>query len=94
MTEPTPASDRIESLDLLRGLCAIGVACYHVLSWAELATIHNLGLYGVYTFFLLSGASMTVAYAPRFRSGYPVTRYLALRSRNATSIGREPHCQR
>jgi peptidoglycan/LPS O-acetylase OafA/YrhL len=78
MTETT-TPDRIESLDLLRGLCAIGVACYHVLSWAELATLHNLGLYGVYTFFLISGASMTVAYAPRFRRGYPATRYLALR---------------
>jgi len=48
----TDRTERIESLDLLRGLCAIGVACYHVLSWVQLATIHNLGLYGVYVFFL------------------------------------------
>jgi peptidoglycan/LPS O-acetylase OafA/YrhL len=70
---------RIESLDLLRGLCAIGVACYHVMSWLGVATVHDLGLYGVYLFFLLSGASMTIAYARRFADGYPVTSYLALR---------------
>lgn len=70
---------RVASLDLLRGLCAVAVAAYHGLSWIGLGTFHNLGLYGVYLFFLLSGASMSLAYARRFRRGYPYTSYLALR---------------
>jgi peptidoglycan/LPS O-acetylase OafA/YrhL len=70
---------RIASLDLLRGLCAIAVAAYHVLPWVGLPELHNLGLYGVYLFFLLSGASMSVAYGQRLRRGYPITRYLLLR---------------
>ena len=70
---------RVASLDLLRGLCAVAVAAYHGLSWIGLGTFHNLGLYGVYLFFLLSGASMSLAYAQRFRRGYPYTSYLALR---------------
>jgi peptidoglycan/LPS O-acetylase OafA/YrhL len=36
-------------------------------------------LYGVYIFFVLSGASMTIAYGRRFEGGFPVARYLAQR---------------
>jgi exopolysaccharide production protein ExoZ len=77
---PAPqAGGRIASLDLLRGLCALAVASYHGLEWAGVAALHNLALYGVYLFFLLSGASMSVAYARRLRHGYPVGKYLLLR---------------
>jgi exopolysaccharide production protein ExoZ len=70
---------RVAALDLLRGICAISVAAYHGLQWVGIASLHNLGLYGVYMFFLLSGASMSLAYARRLRRGYPVTKYLLLR---------------
>lgn len=76
-TDLTP--ERIHSLDLLRGLCAIAVAGYHLAMWLGIAQVHTLGLYGVYLFFLLSGASMAVAYAVRFRAGYSIAKYLALR---------------
>jgi peptidoglycan/LPS O-acetylase OafA/YrhL len=70
---------RVEAFDLLRGLCAIAVAVFHVLKWLGLARLHTWGLYGVYIFFLLSGASMSLAYGRRLRRGYPVWAYLALR---------------
>lgn len=72
-------AERIIGFDLLRGLCALGVASYHMLKWQQLADLHDLGLYGVYIFFALSGASMTVAYGQRFRDGFSVSRYLAQR---------------
>lgn len=74
----TPA-ERVEGFDVVRGLCALGVACYHMLKWQGLAELYNLGLYGVYIFFVLSGASLTVAYGDRFERGYPTSRYLAQR---------------
>jgi exopolysaccharide production protein ExoZ len=70
---------RVAGFDLLRGLCAIGVALYHSLAWGGAAHIYNLGTYGVYIFFALSGASMYVAYAERFERGFPVGRFLVLR---------------
>lgn len=70
---------RVEALDLVRGLCALGVAIYHYRYWTGHAELHNLGLYGVYMFFALSGASLALAYAARFRSGYPLSHYFALR---------------
>lgn len=73
------AGDRVAGFDLLRGLCALAVACYHALDWSGAPTPHNLGTYPVYIFFALSGASMTLAYAPRFAAGFPVQRFLALR---------------
>ncbi|WP_053234312.1 acyltransferase family protein [Sandaracinus amylolyticus] len=71
--------NRLVSIDLLRGLCAIGVAVYHVTSWLQIAHLYNLGLYGVYAFFVISGASMTLAYDARFERGYSISRFLALR---------------
>lgn len=42
---------RVDGFDMLRGLCAIGVAYYHLMHWFELRELYNLGLYGVYIFF-------------------------------------------
>jgi peptidoglycan/LPS O-acetylase OafA/YrhL len=70
---------RIPGLDLLRGLCAIGVAVYHLLFWNNVAYLYTWGTYGVYIFFVISGASMWVAYSGRFASGYPLQKFLALR---------------
>ncbi|UJR80414.1 acyltransferase family protein [Sandaracinus amylolyticus] len=70
---------RLLSIDLLRGVCALGVAIYHLASWLDLAHLYNLGLYGVYAFFVISGASMTLAYDGRFARGYSIPKFLALR---------------
>ncbi len=57
---------RVLGWDLLRGICALGVASYHLMAWQKLADIHSIGFYGVYLFFVLSGASLTLNYLPRF----------------------------
>jgi exopolysaccharide production protein ExoZ len=70
---------RIEGFDLLRGLCALGVVFYHLFKWFNLPVSYNLGLYGVYIFFVLSGASLYVAYASKLERGFSIPRYLGLR---------------
>ena len=73
------AGDRVAGFDLLRGICAIAVLVYHVLAWNDWAHLYNWGTYGVYIFFVLSGASMYVAYSERFAKGYSIAKFLALR---------------
>lgn len=70
---------RIDGFHLLRGLCAIGVACYHILSWRDGFRMYTLGRYGVYVFFVLSGASMYVAYSRKFAEGYDNGKFILLR---------------
>ncbi len=54
--------DRVLGWDILRGLCALSVMVYHLLYWQDLATVSTLGTYGVYLFFILSGASLAYVY--------------------------------
>lgn len=59
----TTRSDRLESLDWLRGLMALSIMLYHFGSWHDAAhPIGSLGIYGVSIFFILSGLSMAIAY--------------------------------
>lgn len=77
--QPRLAITRVEGFDIVRGLCAIGVAIYHVLFWLNGPHLYNLGTYGVYAFFTLSGASMYVAYNRRFQTGFPPFKFFVLR---------------
>lgn len=71
---------RILGWDLLRGVCAITVAFYHLSYWLGLAELPALGTYGVYLFFVLSGASLAYVYpADEVRSFGDVGRFLATR---------------
>jgi exopolysaccharide production protein ExoZ len=70
---------RIEGFDLLRGLCAIGVAVYHLLYWSNTAKLYNVGTYGVYIFFILSGASLYLSYSSRLTAGLNLADFLLLR---------------
>lgn len=70
---------RVHGFDILRGLCAIGVACYHMLGWLQIGHPYNLGLYGVYVFFVLSGASLWIAYADKIAQGYPLAGFYTVR---------------
>ncbi len=54
--------DRVLGWDILRGLCALSVMVYHLLYWQDIATLSTLGTYGVYLFFILSGASLAYVY--------------------------------
>lgn len=58
-------ASRIESVDILRGLCAIGVMLYHYTGWLNLdlpalfdAGLKKVGIYGVEAFFVISGFSL------------------------------------
>ncbi len=69
ISEPTRQSSRVLGWDLLRGLCAFAVAAYHLMYWQDVASIHTLGSYGVYLFFILSGASLAYSYVDDIESG-------------------------
>ena len=60
-------TNRIESIDWLRGLMALSIMLYHytgafVLSLDSGSTLGRLGIYGVSIFFILSGLSMAIVY--------------------------------
>ncbi|MDP3138749.1 MAG: acyltransferase [Burkholderiaceae bacterium] len=63
------AVGRVHGWDLLRGVCAFAVAVFHLLTWQKVADLHTLGFYGVYLFFVLSGASLTINYLGGFAAG-------------------------
>ncbi|WP_168105668.1 acyltransferase family protein [Ramlibacter lithotrophicus] len=76
----TPAvTERVLGWDVLRGLCALGVAMYHLLYWQDIAALHTLGSYGVYLFFVLSGASLAYNYLGRLDGPQSIWRFLATR---------------
>ncbi|MDD2180024.1 acyltransferase [Acidovorax sp. D2M1] len=54
--------NRILGWDLLRGLCALAVGGYHLSMWLDIGYFHSFGSYGVYLFFVLSGASLMYTY--------------------------------
>ena len=76
MTPP----ERVLGWDLLRGMCAVAVACYHLLLWQDVAALHSFGSYGVYLFFVLSGASLAYTYEASIRThGFSFGRFLWVR---------------
>ncbi|MGM9513393.1 acyltransferase family protein [Roseateles sp. DB2] len=67
---------RLHSLDILRGLCALGVCVYHYCRWSDVSIGEQLqgvlgliGTYGVSIFFVLSGYSLAFAYERKFSAG-------------------------
>lgn len=60
-----PTSDkqpRLYALDAMRGLCALALMLYHYLTWNG-TDYFQIGYFGVYIFFILSGFSMWYVYA-------------------------------
>lgn len=58
---------RIESLDWLRGLMAVSIMVYHCSNWNlgfhdASTVIGKLGIYGVSSFYILSGLSLSIIY--------------------------------
>jgi peptidoglycan/LPS O-acetylase OafA/YrhL len=74
-----PAPGRVLGWDILRGLCAVAVAVYHLMYWQGLPALHTFGTYGVYMFFVLSGASLAYTYAGRLDSVRGMAAFLATR---------------
>jgi len=67
---------RLHSLDMLRGLCALGVCVYHYCRWSDIKISEQMqgvfglvGTYGVSVFFVLSGYSLAFAYERKFSAG-------------------------
>lgn len=72
--------NRILGWDMLRGWCALGVAFYHLLSWQEVTNWHSIGTHCVYLFFVLSGASLTYTYWPKFKTNqFDFKRFILVR---------------
>ncbi|MDE3061373.1 MAG: acyltransferase, partial [Pseudomonadota bacterium] len=55
---------RLHALDGIRGLCAIAIMLYHILLWNGVA-LFQIGTFGVYLFYVLSGFSLWYVYAHR-----------------------------
>lgn len=71
--------ERVLGWDMLRGLCALAVACYHLMYWQGIATVSTLGSYGVYLFFILSGASLAYNYEGRLNTWREARSFLLVR---------------
>ncbi len=71
--------ERVFGWDLLRGLCALAVALYHVLGWEGVVELYPLGSYGVYMFFVLSGTSLAFNHAGGLRTPAAVGAFLLAR---------------
>jgi len=70
---------RLPGLDLTRGLCAILVCIYHVLTWTGGPRLYTVGTYCVYVFFVVSGASLYLGYAERCRTAIDIRNFYARR---------------
>ncbi len=72
-------SNRVSSLDYLRGIAACGIMVYHYFSWNF--RIYNaddflgrVGIYGVSVFYVLSGLTLFLVYAPTFKEPASATK--------------------
>ncbi len=66
MRSSTSSNTFLPSLHLLRGVCAVGVACYHFMAWQYNVVISSMGTFGVYTFFTLSAVVLLHRHSPEF----------------------------
>jgi peptidoglycan/LPS O-acetylase OafA/YrhL len=71
MMQSTLATNRISSLDYLRGLAAVGIMCYHMqlLNFGEVdaaTALAKIKIYGVSIFYILSGLTLYKVYAEKF----------------------------
>jgi peptidoglycan/LPS O-acetylase OafA/YrhL len=74
------SSQRVLGWDLLRGSCALAVSTYHLLAWLGIASLYTFGFYGVYLFFVLSGASLAYTYGEKIRlSQFSLGNFLLIR---------------
>lgn len=62
---------RLYSLDYLRGFSALGIMLYHYSSWvynsSELGFLKKVGIYGVSTFYILSGLTLYHVYFDKMK---------------------------
>lgn len=73
---PTFVPPRALALDLVRGICALGIAAYHFIYWTYGYDLQSLATFGVYVFFVLSGLAMMLRYAEEFQDGLTFERII------------------
>lgn len=80
-------------LDLLRGVCALGIVFYHYATWQFIEKNgHNaplyesIGRFGVYVFFALSALVLSMLYKVHFSSSISKTMLLSFYQRRAVRI--------
>jgi peptidoglycan/LPS O-acetylase OafA/YrhL len=69
MIEKPSSASFLPCLHLLRGICAIGVACYHFSAWRYDFVVGSVGTFGVYTFFTLSAVVLLHRHQSDFAAG-------------------------
>lgn len=76
------AQDRLEGLDLLRGIAALSVMGFHVgVIFPQIETPFSRAYLAVDFFFMLSGLVLTRTYHQRFQEGLGAAAFMALRLR-------------
>lgn len=73
------ASKRIVTVDFLRGLLAVGVLFYHTMIYEGGPALPQIGRYGVYAFFVISGFALYTSYRDRLGSAAEVRAYFVAR---------------
>jgi len=66
-------------LDILRGICALSIAIYHVYFWSHDIEFTVISRYGVYIFFILSGFSINYQYANKIKNLDDIKLFIAKR---------------
>ncbi len=80
MMKQNIGTQRVASLDWLRGLMALSIMLYHFVGRDDAATpLGRLGAYGVSIFFILSGLSMAIAYDGFIKDAHTSLKFLILR---------------
>jgi peptidoglycan/LPS O-acetylase OafA/YrhL len=69
MIEKPSSASFLPCLHLVRGICAIGVACYHFSAWRYDFVVGSVGTFGVYTFFTLSALVLLHRHQSDFSNG-------------------------
>lgn len=76
---------RVDSLDHLRGVLAVSIMIYHYIAWSfpgwmsPGSLVSVLGYYGVSAFFVISGASLSLAYSGRMNSASDMYKFFVRR---------------
>lgn len=69
----------VVTIDAARGLLAIAVMTYHVLSGESIVAVEKVAYYAVYAFFVISGFALYTAYRDRMETAADVRSYLIRR---------------
>lgn len=88
-SEPTLSNQNriyVETVDIARGIAALGVMTYHLLYYEQIADLARVSYYFVYAFFIISGFSLYVTYRDRLATPDQVHTYAVKRFRRIAPL--------